>query len=186
MEEEFPDTPSLLPSPHADAVTAFLGTYKEVARTLFTASRAGEEPTEEQAEAMDTLAAFLDSLEAQIEKNGGPFLFGDFSLADITVAPFLPRLVDSCHDSINLSKHPNIKGMIDALAERPSVKATRVDDHTNQVIRTKFFAQPGEPVCSRSCPLHKPDTCTDGCMDSTCRCVHTHDSPPLRSAQCQC
>jgi glutathione S-transferase len=59
------------------------------------------------------IVAFLDKIEAVKDQlfgeQSGPHLFGEFSLADITVAPFLPIIMESNRDAVNLSRHPHVK-----------------------------------------------------------------------------
>lgn len=146
LEADFEDAPSLLPAEQDAEIRAFLQEYEGVSRSVFVAWRAGMTPTEEEEKALAEVEEFLDKCEKRIEENGGPHLFGSFSLADITVAPFMPRLQLSCNPRINLSQHPHVAAAMDALNSRPSMQATRVDDHTRTVIMERFFRNPDEAV----------------------------------------
>jgi glutathione S-transferase len=139
LEDAFPDAPSLLPGECSAEITEFLDTFNDTSRSIFIALRPSETPTDEDKAAIDSLCKFLDDLEAQMEGNNGSYLFGAFSLADITVAPFMPQLFESENKAINLSKHPKVKAAMEALLARPSYKATAVDPHTRRVIRAAFF-----------------------------------------------
>jgi glutathione S-transferase len=58
------------------------------------------------------IVSVLDKIEStQNQRFGeltGPHLFGEFSLADITVAPFVPVIMDCGRSSVNLSQHPHV------------------------------------------------------------------------------
>lgn len=59
------------------------------------------------------LVAFLDKVEATKSQLfgdlSGPHIFGEFSLADVMVAPILPIAMESDRETVNLSQHPHVK-----------------------------------------------------------------------------
>lgn len=64
---------------------------------------------EEEAE----VRAYLDHVESTrnqvFGELSGPHLFGEFSLADIMVAPMLPMVMKSKKSALNLSQHPHTR-----------------------------------------------------------------------------
>lgn len=93
------------------------------------------------------LVAILDDLEAMIERSGGPYLFGDFSLADILLAPRLPRLQWLIDSAVNTEAHPRVAALCDALGGRHSFQLTTVDRGTAVMLaKRKLQAELSAPV----------------------------------------
>jgi hypothetical protein len=139
LEKQFEDSPKLLPPGKADAILNFCKKWEGVSRSMVSLTFAQAPPTEEQKPVVDSLVAFLDELEKTVEEHGGPHLFGDFSLADITVASFLPHLKHAKIDAINLQRHPRVAKAMGILEARGSYQATTVDYHTRATIFAMFF-----------------------------------------------
>jgi glutathione S-transferase len=146
LESEFPDHTPLLPEPESDAaaVSSFLDSFNDVSGAIFKVTSGNT-----QQEIVSTLNSFLNGLEEQIARNGGPYLFGKFSLADITVAPFLPDLMLGTNEEMYRCKYPHVHAAMGALMQRSSFQATAVDAHSRAVIRRAFFGHKRE-VCWHS------------------------------------
>ena len=82
--------------------------------------------------------------EDAVQKHGGPHLFGDLSIADLTVAPFLPRLADANVEALRLSAWPGVAKAMRALQALPSYKETAIDWGSWRTIMKSFFGA-GEP-----------------------------------------
>jgi glutathione S-transferase len=79
----------------------------------------GEIGEEELAESRAKIATLLDRLEATLAP--GPWIVGDFSLADVSVAPYVFRLAALGQDQFwSVSKRPRIHAWYAALSARPS------------------------------------------------------------------
>ena len=139
LEKQFADSPALLPADKEDAIRAFMKTWEAKSRSAVSLTFAASPPTEEQKPLVDALAEYLDEMEEEVKAHGGPHLFGAFSLADVTVAPFLPGLLNAEIEEINLTRHPHLAEAMRALRKRPSYQSTAVDFHTRKTIMTSFF-----------------------------------------------
>ena len=64
-------------------------------------------------------ARVYDALETQLSTHGGPYLFGDLSLADLALVPTVLRLAS--HTS-SLSRWPGVDAWSHILLDRPAVK----------------------------------------------------------------
>ncbi|MES2509267.1 MAG: glutathione S-transferase family protein [Pseudomonadota bacterium] len=70
-------------------------------------------------EAMSSIEALLDRLETTL--NPGPWIVGDFSLADISIAPFMFRLSALGQDQFwSSAKRPNVHAWYAAISKRPA------------------------------------------------------------------
>jgi hypothetical protein len=114
-------------------VRDFLEGGGDLTAMLFKANSDGL-PAEELAEVVDA----LDQFEATVKKWGGPFLFGDFSLADVFLAPILPVLQLSPNPAVNLSQHPSLLGAVKALEERVSYRVSATDLFTRRRLVSMF------------------------------------------------
>lgn len=79
----------------------------------------GEIGADELAEAGQVIEAMLDRLDATLE--GQDWIAGDFSLADIAIAPYMYRLVALGRDRFwSADKRPNVHAWYDRLSARPA------------------------------------------------------------------
>ena len=190
FEREFPDSPSLMGSDDGGAVTEFLASFKAVAPAIFRAAVVGGGDAVARQEAVDTVRGFLGTLEAQIEEHGGPHLCGAFSLADVTVAPFMPELVYTEQPEIRLNEFPRVRAAVEALMARDSFKRTAVDRHTARTIRQGLFgvktpvraparaeAAPCRTCCSSAQARHNrasiEATCIPTLLRQPCQTAHS-------------
>ncbi len=80
----------------------------------------GEIHPEELRESRASIEALLDRLETTLAK-GGPWIVGEFSLADISIAPFMFRLSALGQDEFwSAEKRPNVNAWHAAISKRPA------------------------------------------------------------------
>jgi Glutathione S-transferase, C-terminal domain len=147
LDKQFGDSPSLVAPDKADAIQQFLTEFSK-ASNIVTLAFAANPPTEEQEPLVKDIVEFLTGLEETAKKHGGPYLFGEFSLADITVAPFLPPLQRAEIPAVNLSNFPHICSAMQHLEARNAYQQTAVDDHSRALLINKFFGNAKEPTVS--------------------------------------
>ena len=70
----------------------------------------------------DDIAAVLSLWETSLEKYGGPFLFGDWSMADCMYLPVVTRFNTY---AVDVSAHPLSKKYMDRMLELPAFKTWR-------------------------------------------------------------
>lgn len=146
LEEKFPE-PALMPQ-DKNEFEAFMEHFMKVVFTLFrTAFGAVPEP-----EAMKELIGFLEYAEQLASKHRGPFLFGEFGVADMATAPFLPLLTAAPH-TLNIDAYPNLISAVNALTKRPSYQQTAVDIETRRMVAEANFNVKADVVRThlRSC-----------------------------------
>lgn len=138
LEEAFPESPLLPQDPQAAA--AVKGFCNWVDSTPSPLTKVFTKDFDSAAEAEVT--GFLDKIEAT--KNqlfgelSGPYLFGEFSIADIMVAPFLPVIMESSRTSVNLDQHPHVKKAMVALKERECYRTAATDAWTMWRLQSFF------------------------------------------------
>lgn len=132
LEEKFPE-PTLMPEDKAE-LDALMERFSKVSSIVFrTAFGPSPEP-----EALTQLTGFLEYAEQVAAKHKGQFLFGEFSVADIATAPFLPRLL-TVPDRLHLAAYPNFVTAVEALTARPSYQQTAVDVGTLAMVAESNF-----------------------------------------------
>jgi len=91
-------------------------------RDLHSRGIRGEISQDELAEAAKDLELLLDQLEIMLDP--GPWIVGDYSLADVTVAPYMFRLSALGQDRFwSVSRRPRIHGWYRNLSARPAFQA---------------------------------------------------------------
>jgi glutathione S-transferase len=91
-------------------------------RDLHSRGIRGEISKQELAEAANDLERLLDSLEDMLEP--GPWIVGEFSLADVTIAPYMFRLSALGQDQFwSASRRPRIHRWYQQLSARPAFQA---------------------------------------------------------------
>lgn len=128
LEERHPD-PALLPADlgaraHARQLMAaagdyFAGPFKRWLPRVLAPPEAWDRPDQERAAA--ELGQHLDVLEVALA--GREYLVGTFSLADIAYVPLLCEL-DGCQLGHLLVDRPAVRGWVERLRARPSIRAT--------------------------------------------------------------
>jgi glutathione S-transferase len=90
-------------------------------RDLHSRGIRNEITADELAVAADDLEILLDRLEAQLAP--GPWIVGEFSLADITMAPYMFRLSALGQDRFwSASRRPRVHNWYERLSSRPAFK----------------------------------------------------------------
>jgi glutathione S-transferase len=128
LEERHP-SPALLPRDAAARAKArelmlWSGDYmtpawKAVLKPLFAPEVGPDDPVVQQGRA--DLAAHLDVLEERLGE--GPWLAGEYSLADVCYAPFV-TVLDTIGSGDLLRARPRVDAWVARLAARPAVRAT--------------------------------------------------------------
>ncbi|CAD7697329.1 unnamed protein product [Ostreobium quekettii] len=134
LEREFPETP-LLPPEGSDRqkVNALLRLERKIfsAWCQFLCNNWGQAGLRRQFEST------LDEVEAALKSSGGPYFLGaDFSLVDVTFAPFLERMAASLAYYKGLKMRgtgqwPALERWFDEMETRPAYLATRSDYYTH-------------------------------------------------------
>ncbi len=105
----------------------------------FTALRKGQSSVTAEGLAMllEKLCQGLIRLDRQLEKSGGPWLLGDFTLPDITMMACSHRLEDvRLDDMLQESLVPRLAGYWERLQGRPSYRKAITDMHDEENFRT--------------------------------------------------
>ncbi len=131
LEERHP-VPALLPAGVGDRARArqlmlaagdyLAPAFKRWLTRLFTPAPTWDRA--DQARAAEEIGAHLDVLEAALERR--EHLAGTFSLADVCYAPMACEL-EATGLGYLLAERPGVRGWVDRLSARPSVRATRPD-----------------------------------------------------------
>lgn len=155
--------------------------WNEKSRALLMLLRAPSAPAEEQQPLVDDLTAALKLAEDAVQKYGGPHLFGKLSIADLTVAPFLPRLAHADLRAVQLSAWPGVAKAIDALCALPSYKETAVDWASWRALSKAYFGVAEETV-------RKPYLCWPfaACPASTQMTSHSKSALAYRAWDALC
>ena len=91
-------------------------------RDLHSRGIRGEISKSELAQAAGDLERLLDVLEATLEP--GPWIVGEFSLADVTIAPYMFRLSALGHEQFwSVARRPRINAWYQKLSARPAFQA---------------------------------------------------------------
>jgi glutathione S-transferase len=131
LEERHP-APALLPAGVRDRARArqlmlAAGDYLAPAFKRWLTGVFTPEPTwdrDDQARAAEEVGAHLDVLEAALDRRD--HLAGAFSLADVCYAPMVCELETTGLGRL-LAERPGVRGWVDCLNARPSIRATRPD-----------------------------------------------------------
>lgn len=105
----------------------------------FTALRKGElsVPPEAFAKGLENVCLGLIRVDRQLEKYGGPWLLGEFSLPDITMMACFHRLEDvRLDDLLDHDSIPHVGDYWQRLQARPSYKSAVTDMHDHEHFRT--------------------------------------------------
>lgn len=146
LEEKFPE-PSLFPEDR-DEFDAFMELFSKINMTLFKLAY-GPMPD---SEAVQELQQFLQYADDNTAKYEGPYLFGEFSAADIATAAFLP-LATQVKRGLDMSSYPHLMHALNALMARPSYQQTAVDFDTRAMLANRFFNVKSELVRSLLTPM---------------------------------
>ena len=89
------------------------------------------------AKVVDKLCQGLIRLDRQLEKSGGPWLLGEFTLPDITMMACFHRLEDvRLDDILDDGTVPRLSEYWERLQERPSYREAITDMHDEDNFRT--------------------------------------------------
>lgn len=96
---------------------------------------------------LEELRSTLQYMEEVAAKHEGLYVFGEFSMADAALAPFLPLLLH-VRQGLRTHEYPHLENAVRAVTERPSFQQTAVDFGTRQMIANRLFNMPSSQVRS--------------------------------------
>ncbi|KAL3147580.1 glutathione s-transferase [Trebouxia sp. C0009 RCD-2024] len=150
LEKQFPETPLLPSSPEHRAEV------EEVCQRASDVSSAGykylasrmkkneDKDPEAGQQAHDSFLSQLDMLEGLLGKHAGPYLVGDFGMADIVHCSAMERFAANMPVLAGMhlrshSRYPNISRWYSAMDARPAYQKVKSDDTTLNLVIRKVF-----------------------------------------------
>eukprot|EP00892_Ulva_mutabilis_P008032 jgi/Ulvmu1/5600/UM023_0137.1 len=132
LEEKFPE-PALMPQ-DKEEFDAVIEPFSGVSLTLFRlALGATPDP-----EPLELLRSALQYMEKVAAKHEGTFIFGEFSMAEAALSPFLPLLLE-VRRGLDPADYPNLVTAMRAVTERPSYQQTAVELGTRRMVAANAF-----------------------------------------------
>merc|ERR1712100_829639 len=132
FEEKYPDKgTSLLPACPADKATVRLISTRFEVGAFYGLLKAQDDETKDSMKKKigETLENFNNDLHAFVPNPSGPYLCGEFSLADIAIMPFIDRfsgvLPYFCDFQLEISKYDRLNSAWEAVQQRPAFQKSQ-------------------------------------------------------------